>query len=136
MQEARGNEKQETTSSSKNSAPLGQVKGLVIWFFINGIMATFLLAGIFQGLEWAMDLVKFAVWANFIIWVLILIGGKKSWEANRAKGLPVGPWVNGAYGVMFSCVLASAGFFGYAGMELAIMILQNTIYFSDDLPDI
>ena len=111
------------------------LKRLVIWCILNGTMATILIFGIFYGLAWCFNIVKFTVWANFIIWFFILIGGEKSWKANRAKGFTVGPWVNVAYGILFCGVLASAGHFGYAGMELVTMILQNTIHFSDAIID-
>ncbi len=111
------------------------LKRLVIWFLLNGSMAVFLFLGVFHNVGWAFNVVKFAVWANFIIWILVLIGGKKSWEENRATGISVGPWVNGSYGILFAGILASAGFFGYAGMELTTMILQNTIHFSDVIMD-
>jgi hypothetical protein len=108
---------------------------IVIWLLLNGAMLTFLFYGIFYNVSWALNIVKFAVWANFIIWMLILLGGKESWKANRDKGFSVDAWTNGAYGLIFSGVLASAGFFGYAAMELTTLILQNTIHFSDGLLD-
>ena len=112
------------------------VKRLVIWCLLNGTMAAFLIVGTYHNVEWAMNVVKFAIWVNFIIWMLILFGGRKSWKSNRDKGMSVGPWVNGAYGIFFAGVLASAGFFGYAAMEITTLILQNTIHFSDEIMDI
>ena len=123
------------TTSEKPQSSASPVKRLVIWVVLNGLMTTLLLLGVFQNVEWAFNIVKFAVWVNFIIWLLILIGGKKSWESNRKKGMPVAPWINGAYGIFFAGVLASAGFFGYAAMEITVLILQNTIHFSDEIVD-
>ena len=124
------------TQVEKPQISASQVKRLVIWVVLNGTMATFLLLGIFHGVEWALNVVKFAMWVNFIIWIFVLIGGKKSWESNRKIGMSVGPWSNGAYGIFFAGVLASSGFFGYAAMEITTLILQNTIHFSDEIMDI
>lgn len=123
------------TQVEKPRSSASHVKSLVIWVVLNGTLAIFLIIGVFLNVEWALNIVKFDMWVNFIVWFIILLGGKKSWERTIKKRVHVGPCTNSAYGILFAGVLASAGFFGYAAMEITTLILQNAILFGDDIID-
>ncbi len=125
----------ETQNVRNPEAPAVNVQRIVSWYILNGLIMGFLVCGIYNNIDWMFNIVKFTTWANFIVWILILVGGKKSWLANRKKGFPVGAYTNGIYGVLFASFLAAYGYLGYAGMEITILIIQNTIYFSDEILD-
>lgn len=107
------------------------LKRIVMWWVMNGAMLPVLYFALFGGVEWCQNLVKFVVWVNFILWLLIGLSGPKGWRPNRAKGFPVPSWINGAYGIIFCIALACFGWFGYAGMEMTTLVFQQVVYFGD-----
>ena len=107
------------------------LKRTVIWWTINPAILVILFFALTQNIEWCVNIVKFVIWANFIIWSLITIGGKESWKANRKLDFSVSALTNGVYGIVMALSLAAGGWFWYAAMELMILIAQNTIHFGD-----
>jgi len=102
-----------------------------MWWLVNPAALVLLYFAMFQEVTWCQNLLKFMVWANFIIWLMILLSGEKGQKPLRDKGFPVSATTNGIYGLLFAGVLACFGWFGYAGMELTSLISQQITYFGD-----
>ena len=114
-----------TTSQSK-------FKRFVMWLLINGGMCYALyMAMMFQN-EMAANLIKFIVWLNFIMIILVTIAGKELKQKAREQGPSVPYKINLVYGVLFSCVLAAFGWFGYAALDIIATFLQGAIYSDED----
>ncbi len=103
-----------------------------IWFFINGIAFYSLCMGTFGENEVFGNVIKFVIWLNFITWVLVLFSGEEAQVKIRKKGIVIGKYGNCIYGFVFSIILAEFGWFGYAGMEISVMFIQQIVFFGED----
>ena len=104
----------------------------VMWLVINGGMCYALYMAMMLQNEMAANLIKFIVWLNFIMMILVTIAGSEVKKKAREKGPSVPYKINLVYGVLFSCTLAAFGWFGYAALDIIATFLQLAIYCDEE----
>jgi len=117
----------------KQEANLGSV-GLgrvIMWWATNLGGLVLLYFAIFNNVLWCQNLIKFIVWLNFIIWLIVFWADGQSLKILRYQNFPVSEITNGIYGLVVAGTLASFGWFGYSAMVVATLIAQQSIYFGD-----
>lgn len=101
------------------------------WIVINGLLSSVLYFALFQNNESAMNLVKFAMWFNFVYIVICIFNVDAVKKVIAEKGESVPTQVNFVYGIVWCSLLAWFGFFWYAAMEAFVTVVQCVII---DLP--
>ena len=103
------------------------MKKKITWYMINISMAILLYFALFNNIIWCQNLLKFIIWINFILHIIItcLIDDIPSTIETIKKDIPTK--INLIYSLIFIGILASFGWFGYAGMELIAFICQQGI---------
>jgi len=95
---------------------------ILIWIIINGTMLYFLT----KGEEWQLNIWKFWFWVSFVstILALFMIEGIK--KSGAKPSVPIS--VYATYGAVIACLLASNGWFWYAGFCAFKCFCQSVIF--------
>lgn len=116
----------------KNTVVAGRMQRLVIWLLVNGAMSYALYMAMVLQNEAAANVIKFMIWLNFIVCLIVAVAPKEAKRPLVEKGLSVPPTVNIIYGLLYAGTLAAFGWFGYAALDMITTYLQVAIYHDED----
>lgn len=107
----------------------------ISWVVVNGALSVLLYFATVRGFAPAQNLIKFYIWANFVLALMLFflvyfMLSKGDWKYLKRDHLLISKNLSFCYGVIWTGVLAYFGWFGYASLNLATTIFQY-IYFED-----
>jgi len=103
------------------------VKRILYWFALNGGLLALTLVAIVGHEPWALNVVRFAIWAMTAL-VTIAVLSKDIRAKARAKGRSVPKWISVTYDLAIIVILAASGHFWCAGAWLWQMMCESSIY--------
>lgn len=104
------------------------------YVLVNSAVATVLYYAIFSNVIWCQNVLKFYLWVNFVLWILLTaVGTGETKKLIREKKPPIPIWVSSLWGVVFALVLAGSGWFWYAGVSIATTFMQVEVMADEDV---
>ena len=85
----------------------------------------------FEQVIWCQNLLKFFVFTNFILYLILILIGERGYEKLHQEGYPVPSLISLIYNAIFIGIFASFGWFWFATMELISLACKQIVYFGD-----
>ncbi len=107
-------------------------KRSVWWLVFNAIILIMAYYGLYEEKIEYINAVKFFIWFDFVIWMVLMFVPDD--EKNKLKkiGLPISNEINLTYTLIFGGLLASKGLYFYAGMTAFVVCIQMNIWETED----
>ena len=105
---------------------------IVRWLALNGALGACLYFAV-TGAEWAANVVRFAVWAMLVLYLMAgkaLVTDKKADASLYRRHVP--RWLTGIYDFGFCATLAAVGWFWTAGAFLFSVVLIEGMHLEAD----
>lgn len=110
---------------------MSETMRLLKWILIHGSLLAAAYYGAIGGIEWAANITKFCIW-TFTILQLMIIFSKEGIEEARETGSAVPVNVGLAYDAALAILLASQGWFMYAGLMVVVTLCYGVIHANTD----